>query len=162
MQFAFPDMFAPVVATLLVCAVIAVIGTVIGFLGVRNGPPTEQGLRTMLSTLITILLAVVVAAVMNPLIGNTQRAALEQEQRSWAESAYGLTLTDQQFADLRFPGMDPGPGTITFGTAEVTQWDAPVTVKLISENGRFSIVGVNGLPLPEEAPPAAEPTDEEP
>lgn len=116
----------------------------------------------MLSTLITILLAVVVAAVMNPLIGNTQRAALEQEQRSWAESAYGITLTDQQFADLRFPGMDPGPGTLTFGTAEVTQWDAPVTVKLISENGRFSIVGVNGLPLTEEAPPAAEPTDEEP
>ena len=162
MQFAFPDMFAPVVATLLVCAVIAVVGTVVGFLGVRNGPPTEQGLRSMLSTLITILLAVVVAAIMNPLIGNSQRAALEQEQRSWAEDTYSITLTDQQFTDLRFPGMDPGPGTITFGTTEVTQWDAPITVKLISEDGRFSIVGVNDLPLPTEAPPAEEPTDEEP
>lgn len=162
MQFAFPDMFAPVVATLLVCAVIAVIGTVVGFLGVRSGPPTEQGLRAMLSTLITILLAVVVAAIMNPLIGNTQRSALEREQKTWAEDAYSINLTDQQFADLRFPGMDPGPGTITFGTTEVTQWDATVTVKLISEDGRFSIVGVNDLPLPTEAPPAEEPTAEEP
>lgn len=162
MQFTFPDMFAPMVATILVCAVIGIVGTVVGFIGVRNGPPTEQGLRAMLSTLITILLAVVVAAVMNPLIGSRQQAALENEQRSWAKDAYGIELTDQQFADLRFPGMNPGTGTIAFGTTEVTRSDQPLTIKLIAEDGQFSIVGANDLPLPDESLAAPVATDEEP
>lgn len=150
------------VVTLLVCAVIAVVGIVVGFIGVRTGPPTEQGLRAMLSTLGTILLAVVTAAVLNPVLGNAQLGKLESEQRAWVKNQYSIELNDSQFAALRFPGMDPGPGTATFGTAKVTQWDAPVTVKLISEDGRFSIVGADSLPLLEETPPATEPTGEEP
>jgi hypothetical protein len=162
MQFAFPDMFAPMVATLLVCAVIAVVGIVVGFIGVRTGPPTEQGLRAMLSTLGTILLAVVTAAILNPVLGNAQLGKLESEQRAWVKSQYSIELNDGQFAALRFPGMDPGPGTVTFGETEVSQWGKPVTVKLVSEDSLFSVVGSNDLPLPTEAPTSDTPASEEP
>jgi hypothetical protein len=158
MQFAFPDVFAPMYATLLVCGVIALVGTVVGVIAVRTAAPMEQGVRATLSTVITILLAVVVAAIVNPMLGDAQRNTLETEQRDWVQSEYNITLTDEQFEALRFPGLDPGEGTVTYGTTEVTQWDAPVTVKLISEDGRFSVVMANGSPLPEEAPPP--PSDE--
>lgn len=143
MRFDYPDLFAPMAATLIAVGVTLVIGLILGFIALQRAFPEDRGVRLGMTIAIVTLLIVIGAPTMNGLLQNAQNGALEEQQRAWVTEVYGIQLTDAQYDSLKFPMMQPGEGTIIYGSVTIEQG----AVELASVNGEFGLRTPDGMPF---------------
>lgn len=146
MRFDYPDLFAPMAATLIAVGVTLVIGLILGFIALQRAFPEDRSVRLGMTIAIVTLLIVIGAPTMNGFLQSAQNGALEEQQRDWVTEVYGIELTDAQYDTLDFPKMEPGEGTIVYGSVMIEQGGEPTTVELASVNGEFGLRTPDGLP----------------
>lgn len=147
MRFDYPSIFAPMAATLMAVAVALAIGAILGFIALKRAYPEDRGMRLGIVIAINMLIIVIGAPLLNGALQDAQNGKLEDEQRAWVRDEYGLELTDAQYTTLTFPMMEPGEGTVAYGSATVELSNGPTTVELVAVDGLFSLRTADGMPL---------------